>query len=164
MTDEQQQSPIFCLDKVKKHLYNMIWGIKQLLMDGRTDGRTEEQIYPGWAGHPDGFLQAYPGWAGHPDGFLQVNPGCAGHPDGFLQVNEFIMVVLATLTGSSRLILVVLATLTGSSRYTCFAWAGGTCPRFAWAGETFFPVVLLCQFLVLVGNRFWFYILLYLCT
>ncbi len=24
----------------------------------------------------------------------------------------------------------------------------------------FFPVVLLCQFLVLVGNRFWFYILL----
>ena len=36
--------------------------------------------------------------------------------------------------------------------YTCFAWAGGT----------FFPVVLLCQFLVLAGNRFWLYILL--CT
>ncbi len=36
--------------------------------------------------------------------------------------------------------------------YTCCAWAGGT----------FFPVVLLCQFLVLVGNRFWFYILMYL--
>ena len=35
------------------------------------------------------------------------------------------------------------------NKYTCFAWAGGTCPRFAWAGETFFPVVLLCQFLVL---------------
>ncbi len=34
--------------------------------------------------------------------------------------------------------------------YTCYAWAGGT----------FFPVVLLCQFLVLAGNRFWFYILL----
>ncbi len=34
--------------------------------------------------------------------------------------------------------------------YTCCAWAGGT----------FFPVVLLCQFLVLAGNRFWFYILL----
>jgi hypothetical protein len=33
--------------------------------------------------------------------------------------------------------------------------------RFAWAGGTFFPVVLLCQFLVLVGNRFWFYILTY---
>jgi hypothetical protein len=29
----------------------------------------------------------------------------------------------------------------------------------AWAGGTFFPVVLLCQFFVLVGNRFWFYIL-----
>jgi hypothetical protein len=26
----------------------------------------------------------------------------------------------------------------------------------AWAGGTFFPVVLLCQFFVLVGNRFWF--------
>ncbi len=31
--------------------------------------------------------------------------------------------------------------------YTCYAWAGGT----------FFPVVLLCQFSVLAGNRFWFY-------
>ncbi len=36
--------------------------------------------------------------------------------------------------------------------YTCCAWAGGT----------FFIVVLLCQFLVLAGNRFWFYILTYL--
>jgi hypothetical protein len=26
--------------------------------------------------------------------------------------------------------------------------------RFAWAGGTFFPVVLLCQFFVLAGNRF----------
>jgi hypothetical protein len=32
--------------------------------------------------------------------------------------------------------------------------------RYAWAGGTFFPVVLLCQFFVLAGNRFWFYILL----
>ncbi len=47
------------------------------------------------------------------------------------------------------------------NEYTRFAWAGGTCPRFAWAGGTFFPVVLLCQFLVLVGNRFWLYILLF---
>ncbi len=31
---------------------------------------------------------------------------------------------------------------------------------FAWAGGTFSPVVLLCQFSVLAGNRFWFYILL----
>jgi hypothetical protein len=31
-----------------------------------------------------------------------------------------------------------------------------------WAGGTFFPVVLLCQFLILAGNRFWFYILMYL--
>ncbi len=28
--------------------------------------------------------------------------------------------------------------------------------------ELFFTVVVLCQFLVLVGNRFWFYILMYL--
>jgi hypothetical protein len=34
--------------------------------------------------------------------------------------------------------------------------------RCAWAGGTFFPVVLLCQFLVLAGNRFWFNILMYL--
>ncbi len=47
------------------------------------------------------------------------------------------------------------------NEYTHFAWAGGTCPRFAWAGGTFFPVVLLCQFLVLAGIRFWLYILLY---
>jgi hypothetical protein len=35
---------------------------------------------------------------------------------------------------------------------------------FAWAGETIFPVVLLCQFLVLAWNRFCFiyYALLYL--
>ena len=34
------------------------------------------------------------------------------------------------------------------NKYTRLAWAGGTCPRFAWAEGTFFPVVLLCQFLV----------------
>jgi hypothetical protein len=33
--------------------------------------------------------------------------------------------------------------------YTCCAWAGGT----------FFPVVLLCQFLGLAVNWFWFYLL-----
>ncbi len=38
------------------------------------------------------------------------------------------------------------------NKYTCFAWAGGT----------FFTVVLLCQLLVLAGNRFWFYILMHL--
>jgi hypothetical protein len=36
MTNEQQWSPIFRLDKVKKHLYNTIWGIKPLLMDKAT--------------------------------------------------------------------------------------------------------------------------------
>ena len=32
--------------------------------------------------------------------------------------------------------------------------------RFAWAGGTFFPVVLLFQFFVLARNRLWFYVLL----
>jgi hypothetical protein len=36
MTNEQQRSPIFRLDKLKKHLYNTIWGIKQLLMKKLT--------------------------------------------------------------------------------------------------------------------------------
>ncbi len=30
--------------------------------------------------------------------------------------------------------------------------------RYAWAGGTFFPVVLLCQLLVLAGNSFWCYV------
>ncbi len=34
--------------------------------------------------------------------------------------------------------------ITVARLYTCFPWAGGT----------FFPVVLLCQFLVQAGNRF----------
>ncbi len=38
------------------------------------------------------------------------------------------------------------------NEYTCCAGAGGI----------FFPVVFLCQFLVLTENRFWFYILMYL--
>jgi hypothetical protein len=41
---------------------------------------------------------------------------------------------------------------TWGASYTCCVWAGGI----------FFPVVLLCQFLLLAGNRFWFYILMYL--
>jgi hypothetical protein len=32
--------------------------------------------------------------------------------------------------------------------------------RVGW--RNFFSVVVLCQFLVLVGNRFWFYIFMYL--
>jgi hypothetical protein len=39
-------------------------------------------------------------------------------------------------------------------------WQRNEYTSFAWAGGTFFSVVLLCQFLVLAGNRFWFYILL----
>ncbi len=44
-----------------------------------------------------------------------------------------------------------------------FLVSDDTCTRCAWLGwRNFFPVVLLCQFLVLAGNRFWFYILMYL--
>ncbi len=39
---------------------------------------------------------------------------------------------------------------------------GGTNTLAARDLEELFPVVLLCQFLVLAGNRFWFYILMYL--
>jgi hypothetical protein len=42
MTNEQQQSPIFCLDKLKKHLYNTIWGIKQLLTNGHSATSDEK--------------------------------------------------------------------------------------------------------------------------
>ena len=38
-------------------------------------------------------------------------------------------------------------------------WWRNEYTRCAWAGGTFFQVVVLCQFLVLVGNRFWFYLL-----
>ena len=39
-------------------------------------------------------------------------------------------------------------------------WRRNKYTRYTWAGGTFFPVVLLFQFFVLAGNRFWFYILL----
>ena len=67
---------------------------------------------------------------------------------------RLILVGLATLTGSSKLILVGLATLTGSSDLHSFTLYPSLRPygqtdrrrvkytRFAWAGGTFFPVVL----------------------
>ncbi len=60
--------------------------------------------------------------------------------------------VLLTLFHSTLLALTHRQTDRQRNKYTRLAWAGGTCPRFAWAGGTFFPVVLLCQFLVLAGN------------
>ncbi len=65
---------------------------------------------------------------------------------------------ITTLSGKHSFTLHPLLALTDRQdygrrvKYTHFAWAGGT----------FFTVVLLCQFLVLAGNRFWFYILMYL--
>jgi hypothetical protein len=42
MTNEQQRSPIFHLDKLKKHLYNTIWGIKQLLTKTSLSNATRK--------------------------------------------------------------------------------------------------------------------------
>ncbi len=64
--------------------------------------------------------------------------------------------VLLTLFYSTLLALTDRMTDRQSNEYTRFGWAGGTGPCFAWAGGTFLPVVLLCQFLVLARNRFWF--------
>jgi len=60
--------------------------------------------------------------------------------------------VLLTLFYSTLLALTDRQTDRQRVKYTCFVWAGGT----------FFPVVLLCQFLVLAEIRFWCYILMYL--
>jgi hypothetical protein len=57
--------------------------------------------------------------------------------------------VLLTLFYSTLLALTDKQTDRQRVKYTRFA-------------GTFFPVVLLCQFLVLAGNRFWCYILMYL--
>jgi hypothetical protein len=47
MTNEQQRSPIFRLDRLKKHLYNTIWGIKQLLMRSASrEGEAQAQLLP----------------------------------------------------------------------------------------------------------------------
>ncbi len=136
-----------------------------------------------WAGHPDGFLQVNPGWAGHPDGFLQVNtpllyPSLDPYRQNDRQRNKYTCFAWAGGTcpcfaWDRNLFLFLINTLLlypslgpyrqndrQRNKYTRFAWAGGTCPRFGWAGGTFFLVVLLCQFLVLAGNRFWFYILI----
>ncbi len=54
MTNEQQRSPIFRLDQLKKHLYNTIWGIKQLLTKVDTyfakpsaNARVASHLYTG---------------------------------------------------------------------------------------------------------------------
>ncbi len=71
------------------------------------------------------------------------------HPslDPYRRRNTLILVGLATLTGSSRLILVGLGNLWFLQVHLlCVGW------------RNFFSS---CQFLVLEGNRFWFYILTY---
>ncbi len=45
MTNEQQRSPILCLDKLKKHLYNTIWGIKSLLMRSLVLTKAQRQCH-----------------------------------------------------------------------------------------------------------------------
>ncbi len=52
-----------------------------------------------------------------------------------------------------------LLTLTDRQNYRGTELQRNEYTRCAWAGGTIFPVVLLCQFLVLAGNSFWFYLL-----
>ncbi len=56
-------------------------------------------------------------WAGHPDGFLQVNPVVLAEPEE-IGSSRFILVVLATQTGSSRLIVDYLLTPSVSNGLT----------------------------------------------
>ncbi len=60
-------------------------------------------------------------------------------------------------------LLVAIPSLRAPAKFDRFSvWflnPGGAYTRCAWAGGTFFPVVLLCQSLVLAGNRFWFYLI-----
>ncbi len=68
----------------------------------------ERHVNPGWAGHPDGFLQVNPGWAGHPDGFLQVNPKSADKQQEKIRVIMFeglqadALLVMKTLSATPR--------------------------------------------------------------
>ncbi len=58
------------------------------------------------------------------------------------------------------LLLIPLLALTDRQNYRGTELQRNEYTRCAWAGGTFFLVVLLCQFLVLAGNMSWFYILL----
>ncbi len=134
-------------------LYIPLLVLTHIWTDGRTDWQTEKRIYPGWAGHPDGFLQVYPGWAGHPDGFLQVNT---------LLLYPSLSPLINTL-----LLYPSLSPYWQTERWTkkrihllCMGWRNLPTLRVGWSN--LFSVVLLCQFLVLAGNSFWLYILL--CT
>ncbi len=61
---------------------------------------------------------------------------------------------------NTLLLHIPLLALTDRQNYRGMELQRNKYTRFAWAGGTFSPVVLLCQFFVLAGNRFWFYILL----
>jgi hypothetical protein len=76
---------------------------------------------------------------GHPHFYSYMKLNVFHFPDIFL-VNTLLLYSALTHRQKER----------WRVKYTCYAWAVGT----------FFPVVLLCQFSVLAGNRFWFYILL----
>ncbi len=80
-----------------------------------------------------------------------------GHPDfhSYVKIQRFfifqteVSCFSVTLFHSTLLALTHRQNHRQRNKYTHCAWAGGT----------FFPVVLLCQFLVLAGTRFWFYLL-----
>ncbi len=76
--------------------------------------------------------------------------------------NKSIIVVFHQRTLKEKLPIFLINTLYPSlSPYRQTERLGNKYTYCAWAGGTFFPVVLLCQFLLLAGNRFWFYILIW---
>jgi hypothetical protein len=60
---------------------------------------------------------------------------------------------------NTLLLLIPLLVLTDRQNYRWTELQRNKYTRCAWAGGTFFLVVLLCQFLAPAGNRFWFYLL-----
>ena len=63
------------------------------------------------------------------------------------------------LSDNTLLLYIPLLALTDGQNYGQRNRQRNEYTRYAWAGGTFFAVVLLCQFSVLAGNRFWFYLL-----
>jgi hypothetical protein len=80
--------------------------------------------------------------------------------------NFFSSCAVVSVFGSGGKYVLVLHTYVLRVQYSCGAvlvfwfWWENTCCVLA--GGTFFPVVVLCQILVLAGNSIWFYILMYL--
>ncbi len=110
------------------------------LVEPKFSSRTQEQVFGG-------------------DGRRQKTP--RGHPDfnSYVKILRVLVCITDRQTFISNSYVVCLCILHRNLIQWCMQ---NKYTRYAWAGGTFFPVVLLCQFFVLARNRFWFYILMYL--